>query len=219
MCNHISIEGDVLSKEESFDNLYKKIDATSKTRFHASRRLKLHTKCSTYTVVLISLSLILIALMQAYEIGNNIESELVGLIQVFSAIAVLVYSLLIDKNDYSNSSEKMYSCASRLGELKKKMHPLIGTEHNQEKYDELRIEYDEVLRLYETHSNNDFRADYVQAKLEMPENYTIKGLDWMVAKAYIFQKLLFNFLSYLIVIIIIGWVICWLWFGTQPLSS
>ena len=202
-----------LSKEESFENLYKKIDATSKTRFHASRRLKLHTKCSTYTVVLISLSLILISLMQTYNLGNNINSELVGLIQVFSAIAVLVYSLLIDKHDYSNSSEKMYSCASRLGELKKKMHPLIHLDHDQTKYDLLRVEYDEVLRLYETHSNNDFRADYVQSKLEMPENYTVEGKDWWLAKLYIYSKLLNNFSSYLIVIGIIGWVICWLWFG------
>jgi hypothetical protein len=208
-----------LSKEESLENLYKKIDATSKTRFHASRRLKLHTKCSTYTVVLISLSLILISLMQTYGLGNNINSDLVGLIQVFSAIAVLVYSLLIDKHDYSNSSEKMYSCASRLGELKKKMHPLMRKEHDQEKYDELRLEYDEVLRLYETHSNNDFRADYIQAKLEMPENYTVTGIDWWKAQFYIYIGLLINFSSYLLVIGIIGWVICWLWFGTTPVST
>lgn len=104
-----------MKKEESFNNLYKKVDATSKTRFHASRRLKLH---ATYTVVLISIGLILLSLMQAYELGNNIQSKLVGLIQVFSAVAVLVYSLIIDKNDYSSLSEKMYSCASKLGELK-----------------------------------------------------------------------------------------------------
>ena len=103
-------------------------------------------------------------------------------------------------------------------ELKKKMYPLMRKEHNQEKYDELRLEYDEVLRLYETHSNNDFRAVYIQAKLEMPENYTVTGADWWKAKFYIYKGLIINFSSYLLVIGIIGWVICWLWFGTPPVS-
>ncbi len=151
--------------------------------------------------------------MQLYKLGNNINSELVGLIQIFSAIAVLVYSLLIDKHDYSNSSEKMYSCASRLGELKKKMHPFLPKAFDLGKYDELRQEYDEVLRLYETHSNNDFRADYVRAKLEMTENYTIEGWDWWAAKLCIYSKLTLNFSSYLIVIGLIAWIIYWLWFG------
>ena len=51
-----------MSGTDSFKNLYKKMDATSKTRFHASRRLRLHAKLSTYTVVILSLVLILVSL-------------------------------------------------------------------------------------------------------------------------------------------------------------
>lgn len=208
-----------MNKEESINNLYKKIDATSKTRFHTARRLRLHSKCSTYIVVLISLGLILISLMQAYGLGNNIGSSLVGLIQVFSAVAVLVYSLLIDKHDYSNLSEKMYSCASKLGELKQKIHPKLGTEYEKEAYDQFREEYHQILKLYETHSNNDFRGDYTRAKLEMPENYTINGKDWWLAKTHVYWSYFINFLSYLAVIGILGWVLCWLWFGDVPSNS
>lgn len=147
-----------MKKEESFSNLYKKVDATSKTRFHASRRLKLHSKLATYTIVLISLGLILISLMQAYKLGNNISSDLVALVQVFSAVAVLVYSLLIDKHDYSSLSEKMYSCASKLGELKQRIHPYLDKEFDQAPYDSFLNEYHNILRLFETHSNNDFRG-------------------------------------------------------------
>lgn len=207
-----------MKKEDSFNNLYKKMDATSKTRFNASRRLRLHSKFSTYTVVIISLGLILISLMQAYGLGNNIESSLVGFIQVFSAVAVLVYSLLIDKNDYSNLSEKMYSCASKLGELKQKVHPHLEKERSQSEYDSFRDEYHGVLKLYETHSNNDFRGDYFRAKLEMPENYEIKGFDWAVLKAQIYFLHALDFISYPIVLGPLGWVICWLWFGDAPSS-
>ena len=208
-----------MKKEESFNNLYKKVDATSKTRFHAARRLRLHSKSSTYIVVLISLGLILISLMQAYNLGNNINSSLVGLMQVFSAVAVLVYSLLIDKHDYSNLSEKMYSCASKLGELKQKIHPQLELEHDKEAYDKNRDEYHSILKLYETHSNNDFRGDYTRAKLEMPENYSVKGKDWWFAKAHVYWSYFIDFLSYFTVIGILGWVICWLWFGDAPNNS
>lgn len=202
-----------MKKEASFNNLYKKIDATSKTRFHSSRRLKQHSKWSTYVVVIISLGLILISLMQAYGLGNNIESSLVGLIQAFSAIAVLVYSLLIEKNDYSSLSEKMYSCASQLGELKQKVYPHLDNKFDQKIYIEYRDEYHSILKLFETHSMNDFRGDYFRAKLEMPENYEIKGLDWWILKLKIYSAYCINFMSYPTVFLVLLGVMYWLWFG------
>jgi hypothetical protein len=207
-----------VKKEDSFINLYKKIDATSKTRFNASRRLRLHSKFTTFTVVIISLGLILVSLMQAFDLGNNIESKLVGLMQVFSAVAVLVYSLLTDKNDYSNLSEKMYSCASQLGELKQKVHPDLDGAHDQAKYDVFLDDYHKVLKLYETHAINDFRGDYFRAKLEMPENYEVKGKEWWAAKAEIYFFHTLDFISYPIVLGVLGWFICWVWFGLPPIS-
>lgn len=189
------------------------MDATSKTRFHTSRRLKLHATSSTYSVVIISLGLILIALMQAYTLGKNINSNLVGLIQVFSSIAVLVYSLLIEKNNYSNLSEKMYSCASELGDLKQKLKPYFTKAIQLEIYEEFRKEYYQILKLYETHSSNDFRGDYFRAKLEMPEFYSIKGMDWWIIKLTIFIAYFMDFISYPIVLFCLGWVLWWLWFG------
>ncbi|EMK6649099.1 SLATT domain-containing protein, partial [Vibrio cholerae] len=159
-------------KESSFRNLYKKMDSTSKTRFNASRRLKLHSKFSSYIIVFISLGLILVTLMQAYSLGSNINNKIVGLFQAFSSIAVLVYSLLIDRNNYSSTSEKMYSCAAQLGELKQEVRPYLEDKsHNEGKYLEFKNKYHQILKLYETHSNNDFRGDYYRAKLEMPEDY------------------------------------------------
>ena len=157
--------------------------------------------------------------MQAYNLGNNITSDLVALIQVFSAIAVLVYSLLIDKNDYSNLSEKMYSCASQLGELKQKIYPHLDVHtHNEELYDDFRKEYHGILKLYETHSNNDFRGDYTRAKLEMSENYPLKGMAWVSAKIHVYWSHLINFSSYFLVFGILCWVIYWLWFGEVTLK-
>jgi hypothetical protein len=202
-----------MNTEGNFKNLYKKMDATSKTRFHSSRRLKIHAKWATLTVVIISLGLILISLMQAYSLGNNIKSNLVGLMQVFSSVTVLVYSLLIDKNDYSSLSEKMYSCASQLGELKQQIRPHLEIEYDESNYHKFRDEYHQILKLFETHSNNDFRGDYYRAKLEMPESYEITGMDCVTLKSKVIFVYLLNFISYPLVIGSLAWMVCWLWFG------
>ncbi|WP_444902720.1 SLATT domain-containing protein [Microbulbifer sp. CnH-101-E] len=199
---------------DSFKGLYKKIDATSKTRFYASRRLRLHAKFSTYTVVILSLSLILVSLLQSFGLGENISSKYTGLIQVFAATAVLVYSLLIDKNEYPNLSEKMYACASKLGDLKLRLYPFkLMDQPPGEKYAEFQQEYWNILELYETHSNNDFKADNLKARLDMPEDYSIKGMDWFVVKLDIYRMHFLNFLSYPLVLMVLFFVMIWLWFG------
>lgn len=203
-----------MKKENDFGNLYKKIDATSKTRFHSSRRLKLHTKLSTATIVVISLVLILTSLMQAYDLGVNIKSKYLSLIQVFSSITVLVYSLLIDKNDFSSLSEKMYSCASRLGELKQKIYPHLN-DGTHEMYNSFKVEYHDILKLYETAAINDFRADYIRAQLDMPENYKFGGFQsaYLHAKVAFFYTL--NYLQYIAIFALFSGMLYWLWFGPQ----
>lgn len=201
-----------MKKENDFGNLYKKIDATSKTRFHSSRRLKLHTRLSTATIVAISLVLILTSLMQAYDLGVNIKSKYLALIQVFSSITVLVYSLLIDKNDFSSLSEKMYACASRLGELKQKIYPHLdnGT-HDQ--YNSFKEEYHGILKLYETAAINDFRADYIRAQLDMPENYKFGPVKrpYLHCKVAVLYTL--NYMQYIAIFVLFSGLLYWLWVG------
>ena len=203
-----------MNKENSFENLYKKVDATSKTRFNASRRLKSHSKYSTYIIVFISLCLILISLMQAYDLGINIKSNWVVLIQVFASITVLIYSLLIENHNYSNLSEKMYSCASKLGDLKQKIHPhLENNKHEVIDYNDFRKKYKSIFRFYETHSVNDFTGDYIKAKLEMPEYYELKGIKRVLTEIkikYIYFK---DFFSYFLVIGIFIAIFYFIYFG------
>lgn len=204
----------------SLKNLYKKIDATSKTRFTTSRRLNLHAKLSTYSIVLLSLLLILISLMQAYKIGDNISNDRVALIQIFSSVMILVYSLLIDKNDYSKVSEKMYSCASKLGKLKQKLYPYLDFDGNtpdfssinkDELYENLKKEYHEILDLYETHSVNDFKSDYKIAKLEMCDNFPIKWWEHISFRLEIVLMYLINFSAYLLILSSVVYLFFWIW--------
>jgi len=203
-----------LSLKDSFQNLYKKMDATAKTRFYASRRLMLHTKFSTYTVVIISMAIILIALMQTYGIGENIHTKYASVIQIFSAIAVLVYSLLIDKNEYAATAEKMFACASKVSELKQRMHPLKEMDNPPEdQYSAFQKEYWQILDLYETHSNNDFTGDNIRARLDMTEFYSFSKLERALKHIKVFRLYIFDFASYALVLGVLFWVLKWLWLG------
>lgn len=190
------------------------MDATSKTRFYASRRLKRHARLSTHTVVFISLALIFVSLLQAYNLGVNIGSKYTSLIQIFAAVAVLVYSLLIEKNEYSALSEKMYSCASKLGELKQRAHPFKEmSDPTEEKYIEFQKEYWSILKLYETHSSNDFSADNLRARLDMSEDYKLQGWRWFLAKFTVYRMHIINFISYPLAIGPLLFALKWLWLG------
>jgi hypothetical protein len=150
--------------------------------------------------------------MQAYNLGANIQSKYLSLIHVFSSITVLVYSLLIDKNDFSSLSEKMYSCASRLGELKQIIYPHLESGTTKE-YMEFKDDYHEILKLYETAAINDFPADYVRAQLDMPENYNFSWYENARLKTKVAFMYTLNFSQYLAVLVIFGWLLYWLCHG------
>ena len=168
--------------------------------------------------------LIFISLMQAYQIGSNISDKKILLIQVFSSILVLVYSLIIEKNDYSNLSDKLYSCASKIGKLKQEIFPYVvfksKDEHKEITYDKTELlkiyneytkKYYEILDLYETHSKNDFRADYKIAKLQMSDNFPLSNCE---RKGYIYSigiQYIINFIAYILIVISFVIFFYWVW--------
>lgn len=152
--------------------------------------------------------------MQAYDLGVNIKSKYLALIQVFSSITVLVYSLLIAKNDYSSLSEKMYACASRLSELKRKIYPHLenGT---IELYNAFNDEYLSILKLFETATINDFRADYFRAQLDMPKFYKFDRSNKISLLLKIAVLYTLNYLQYMITFVVLSGLLYWLWLGPQ----
>ena len=125
---------------------------------------------STVTVVFLSLGLILQTLITDYLTVANINPELSKLIQVFSSIVVLVFSILISKNNYSARADKLYSCASLLTELKQEIRPYVQT-GNETLYKDYSAKYNVILRQYQSHAVDDFSIDNIVSKLSMKEYY------------------------------------------------
>ena len=185
----------------SYQTLYKKIDATSKTRFQASRRLIKHSKFSTLTIVLLSLGLILQALMDGYSISSAVNKNFSNLVQVFSSIAVLVYSLLIAKNDYLGRAEKLYSCASALGELKLQVHTEVER-NKHEDYLKASEKYQTVLDQFEAHAVDNFQNDYTFAKLTMPEFYPMNLIERGFLNIKYRLLYVLEFVPYIVVVLV-----------------
>jgi hypothetical protein len=108
----------------------------------------------------------------------------------------------------------MYSCASRLGELKQKIYPFIDN-GTVTQYAEFKTQYHEILKLYETAAINDFRADYIRAQLDMPENYNFGGIKKLTLHVKVFLMYFLNYMQYLVVLAVFSSLLYWLWLGPK----
>ncbi|MBL1267465.1 MAG: SLATT domain-containing protein [Halomonas sp.] len=203
-------------KKDPLDDLYRKIDITAETRFHASRRLMLHSDLSLKVNVFISLFLILTTLLQLINLGVTINSDFVIVFQVVGAMAIIIFSIFSNFKNYSGVAEKFYSCASELVELKRKV--LNQIHEKTAVYDEIANEYSAILKRYETHTVKDFRSDHTRA---LAESKHAKDKGFLKKIKCHFKWVLgyfLDFISYILVLFSLGPLLVFILFGTQGFS-
>lgn len=215
-CSEHVAPPDATPSHPEMRKLYKKIDSTSKTRFYASRRLKKHARYSGYVIAGVSLILIFIALMQSLSLGTRVNTPDVVLIQVYCSVLVLAYSLSIEKNNYAARSEKLYSCASALAQLKVEMTPCFAMNFESKIYEGFQFRYHQILNRYEADSADDFRVDYHRATLDMPEDYVFSKSMRKKEQRRIFWGLAADFAHYYVIFVVACVTLWWLIFF--PLS-
>lgn len=192
----------VKKDEKPIENLYRKIDITSETRFYASRRLKLHSKLAMITNVVLPMFLIMLSVLQVLQVGENINSTFTVFLQIYASIIILIFSIITAMKNYTGTSEKFYACASELVEMKRRLQP-YKLECSEESYNKLQKEYNSILQKYETHTVNDFRSDYIRAKIhqENPKKELTRldkfmmQLAWRLAYALNFSYYFLIFIS------------------------
>jgi hypothetical protein len=184
-----------MSIEKSLKRLHKKVCVTSKCMFNASRRFALHNRWSRSTIVMFSLCLILIPLLQAFDIRSLYPQKVVRMFQIYYAIIILVYSIVIALQDFSLVSEKLHSCGQELLELDQRISPFACAEINLRKYDEFLFEYMNILKKYPVHHN---KLDFYCSRFELPEYYKPRWANAIV----IFLLCIINFFHYFVVLFI-----------------
>lgn len=151
------------SEAERLENTMK---ITSISRYNASIRLKLQGKISFITTTILSLGLIFMPLMQIANVPLIFSSNILSAIQIFLAVSVLVYSVIIGTARYDLRSEQLTECGDKLKALIRDLR----IEPNNVK--EIQKRYSDIVTSVENHIRNDF----LLATLRTSELYNITGI-------------------------------------------
>lgn len=158
----------------AFEKLHMSMRTTVKCRFAAADRLKNYARFSFFTTTILSLGLILIPLIQNSQVALSVAPSVLNMMQIFLAVAVLVFSVVIGTAKYELRSELLTECGNRLKELIREMNRIKGTDvgSSSQELERLEKEYSRIITDVENHA----RVDYRRASLDMPNDYFLSGL-------------------------------------------
>ncbi len=145
---------------------------TAKARFNCARRLNYHQTFSLWSLSLFSVGLIGMTLLSALHVRTNVTAPFYDLLQIMLALLVLVLSLLLSANKYSDRSEKIHRCALEINALCHHLLPYCPAgKENPEVYKQTLEKYGDVLNSYENHSDIDFDLVRIELYDDYPLNW------------------------------------------------
>lgn len=160
--------------ENQHSNAKERLENTMKTtaisRYNASVRLKLQGKIAFVTTTILSLGLILMPLIQIANIPLVFSSNILSVIQIFLAVSVLVYSIIIGTARYDLRSEQLNDCGDKLKALIRELRTYEDS--NSDAIKEIQKRYSDIATSVENHARN----DYLLTTLRTRELYTITGI-------------------------------------------
>lgn len=171
-------------KKVSFsEELYDKIWKTKGTRFNAYERLRRRQKRSFYATGLLSAYLIIINLLQPFNLSNlSQNSNIINFISVSLSIILLVFVTIENSAEYNLKGDKFHNCAKELGRILNDLDSLMDIEiPEQSKIDDISRRYSDVLDRYDNHSPIDYEVH--QALYVKEFNLGFFHRQWILLKA------------------------------------
>lgn len=189
--------------EDKIEELLRRTKKTTKSRYRASERLERHHKFSQWTVSFLSVALVFIPLMQAFNVDVGIDAIYLNATQAILAVLVLAYSLLLGQENFISRSEAMHRNGVELGRFARTLAAYKGKEAvSDNEYHQLVARYYDILEKYENHKP----IDYLFTRLHYrPEN--IKAWPeycWVWIRAQFFR--LFTYSHYIAVLALVSFV-------------
>ena len=169
-------------KMNETEKLLFSIKVTAKCRFQASVRLSLYNRFCFLTATILSLGLIFVPLVQISGVKLYLDAQIINAMQVFLAVAVLVFSNKISSSNYAVRAQNLDICGNAL----KKLARTISSElmQNQQLSEEKIKKYTEEYSSITEKCENHIRTDYKQTLFEV-ENERITGIRWISLKIQI----------------------------------
>ncbi|MBL4898866.1 MAG: SLATT domain-containing protein [Colwellia sp.] len=160
--------------KDSAEKLQNSMRVTAKCRYNAAVRLQRQGKFAFFTTTALSLGLIFVPLMQTSGVKLAFEPNVLNMMQIFLAVSVLVYSVVIGTARYDVRAETLTECGDKLKEL---IRSIDKHRETNEKFSETNLtNYHERYSDIVTDTENHIRSDYGLAVLEMEKDYFYTGL-------------------------------------------
>ncbi|MDD2698829.1 MAG: SLATT domain-containing protein [Arcobacteraceae bacterium] len=171
---------DILNNE--VDKFLLSARITVNSRYNASVRLQRQGKFSFVTIIMLSLGLVFIPLIQNAGIKLSLSSNVINMIQVFIAVAVLVYSIVISTARYDLRAETLRECGDKLKELSREVSKEKQySDIDNDKLTTFQKRYTDITTDTENHEAIDFQL----ATLTMQRDFKITG----ISRAILYLKL------------------------------
>lgn len=165
--------------KDALEKLQMSMRTTAKCRYNASIRLQHQGKFSFFTTTALSLGLVFIPLMQNANIQLAFSPNVLNMMSIFLAVAVLVYSVVIGTARYDARAAQLTECGDKLKELIRgidKEKERAGDSISDETLEKYQKKYSRIVTDVENHVRNDYRF----AVLEMTNDYYFSGLPRIV---------------------------------------
>lgn len=170
----LSLHSEERKDKNAVEKLKMSMRATAKCRYSAADRLQRQARFSFFTTTVLSLGLIFIPLMQNAGVKLAYNSSMLGMMQIFLAVSVLVYSIVIATSRYDVRAQKLTECGDKLKELIR-LIDLKSDNGNSISEQELKSYQDRYSDIT-TETENHISCDYKFSMLEMPRDYKLTGI-------------------------------------------
>ncbi|ASA58325.1 hypothetical protein BSQ33_20080 [Vibrio gazogenes] len=148
---------------------------TAKCRFNASVRLMRASKYSFLTTTILSLGLIFIPLYQNSGLPIPYSTQVLSMLQIFLAVAVLVYSVVNATAKYDLRAQSLDNCGISIKKLIRKLRNEIS--ESKDSGVSLNLEeYHEIYHVISSEPENHTRVDHLFAVLDTPSDFDITGV-------------------------------------------
>lgn len=183
---------------DTSDKLQTSMRVTAKSRYNAAVRLQRQARFAFFTTTLLSLGLIFIPLLQNAGVCLSVKVGVLNMMQIFLAVAVLVYSVVIGTARYDVRAEKLTECGDKLKSLirdieKDRSNSAANSNAALSSY---QTRYSDIVADSENHE----RSDYYLATLEMRSDYFLTGIPRLHSFASAHLMRLFPYLVPLVMI-------------------
>ena len=173
---------------------------TSRCRFNRAESLKNISFYSFFTTTILSLGLIFIPLFQITGREMHYSANALTVIQIFLAVSVLVYSIVIATSKYELRASLLDECGVKIKELIRRLRVDIFEPKDENAVVDLN-KYHKMYSKVTCSCENHKRVDYLFATLESRSDFNITGVVrlWKYIKGYVIRSYPYIIPTFLII--------------------